>query len=65
MGGAVQARASRACCVTARSESKRVRIAACYILVVDKLEGEDVGRATAKEVMQAAPRRASTNSWKI
>ena len=35
-------------------ESKRVRIAACYILVVDKLEGEDVGRATAKEVMQAA-----------
>ena len=35
-------------------ESKRVRIAACYILVIDKLEGEDVGRETAKEVMQAA-----------
>jgi len=32
----------------------RLRIAACYILVVDKLEGEVAGRAVAIEVMREA-----------
>jgi len=33
---------------------KRIRIAACYILVVDKLEGETMGREIAVRVMRAA-----------
>jgi hypothetical protein len=35
-------------------KSKRIRIAACYILVVDKLEGEEIGRDVAVRVMTAA-----------
>ena len=33
---------------------QRIRIAACYILVVDKLEGEEMGRGIAVRVMRAA-----------
>ena len=35
-------------------ESNQTRIAACYILVVDKLEGEDMGRKIAVRVMNRA-----------
>ena len=35
-------------------ESGRLRIAACYMLVIDKLEGEIVGQSVAVEVMNAA-----------